>query len=73
VITETAFEPIGAEAFGQAKEIMARCEQVICCTERFGTMNAGNQALKEHAASQGLLRGSEKAAAVPAGLESSGE
>lgn len=45
VITEKAFEPISAEAYGQARKSMEQCEKVICCTDTFGTMNRANEQL----------------------------
>lgn len=56
VITETAFEPIGEAAVSKALSVMKQCRAVICCTEHFGTMNQGNQILKEQADARGLLR-----------------
>ncbi|MDO5547751.1 MAG: ABC transporter ATP-binding protein [Eubacteriales bacterium] len=55
VITETSFEPIGAAAVREAAEVLHRCRTVICCPERFGTMNRGNQRLRELAARDGKL------------------
>lgn len=42
VISERAFEPISPEMLAQAQAVMARCEQVICTVNVFGTMNRGN-------------------------------
>ena len=39
----------------QAKACMETCTRVICCPERFGTMNAGNQQLMQLAQKQGKL------------------
>lgn len=55
VISETAFEPVSAEAVRRAAAIMTQCRQVICCTPRFGAMNAGNRELKAQASALGLL------------------
>ena len=55
IITERAFEPIGEQALAQAKTCMETCTRVICCPERFGTMNAGNQQLMQLAQKQGKL------------------
>lgn len=55
IITERAFEPIGEQALAQAKACMETCTRVICCPERFGTMNAGNQQLMQLAQKQGKL------------------
>ena len=56
VITEKAFEPVSEEAVGKAASVMKQCREVICCTAYFGTMNQGNQRLREQAAALGLLR-----------------
>lgn len=45
VIAERAFEPIGDAAYRKALEVMKSCEQVICCVQEFGTMNARNREL----------------------------
>lgn len=55
VITEKAFEPISAEAYGQARKSMEQCEKVICCTNTFGTMNRANEQLLLLAKEKGLL------------------
>lgn len=55
VITEKAFEPISAEAYGQARKSMEQCEKVICCTDTFGTMNRANEQLLFLAKEKGLL------------------
>ena len=47
VITEKAFEPISDESFKLALEVMQKCSRVICCPEKFGTMNMGNKRLFE--------------------------
>ena len=55
VITEKAFEPIGAEAVSQALAVMEQCKKVICCAAHFGTMNAENKKLQACAAELGIL------------------
>ncbi len=55
VITEKAFEPISAEAYGKARKSMEQCEKVICCTDTFGTMNRANEQLLLLAKEKGLL------------------
>lgn len=55
VITEKAFEPISAEAYGQARKSMEQCGKVICCTDTFGTMNRANEQLLLLAKEKGLL------------------
>lgn len=47
LITEKAFEPISDESVQKALAIMKNCDEVICCLESFGTMNAGNKKLLE--------------------------
>lgn len=47
VISERPFEPIGADAFEQAVQVMKSCGQVVCCLNVFGTMNARNRELAE--------------------------
>ena len=56
IITEQAYEPISENACRRAYEIMCGCRQVICCQNRFGTMNRGNLQLKEAAEKAGLLK-----------------
>lgn len=44
-IAEEAFEPVSEENMKKAAEVMKSCETVICCQERFGTMNSRNREL----------------------------
>ncbi|MGN1031807.1 MAG: ABC transporter ATP-binding protein [Butyricicoccaceae bacterium] len=55
VITERAFEPIGESAMQQALESIHRCNKVVCCLDRFGTVNQRNQQLMEFAKQRGIL------------------
>jgi iron complex transport system ATP-binding protein len=55
VVTEEAFEPIGPEALSQGEALLRRCQRVICCVERFGTMNQGNAQLLDLARQRGIL------------------
>ena len=48
VIAEEAFEPIGDEAFENAKALASSCDDVICCLTKFGTLNARNRELFMH-------------------------
>ena len=48
VIAEKAFEPIGDEAFENAKALAGSCDEVICCLTKFGTLNARNRELFMH-------------------------
>jgi iron complex transport system ATP-binding protein len=45
VISESAFEPISEEKFSAARACMLQCSKVLCCVEKFGTMNAANERL----------------------------
>ncbi len=47
VVSEAAFEPIGAAAFEKAAAIMNACPRVICAVRSFGTVNALNEKLKQ--------------------------
>ncbi len=49
VVTERSFEPVGAAALSRARTVLEGCSSLICCPERFGTMNRGNEALLEWA------------------------
>lgn len=49
------FEPVGREQVERAREVLGRCEALICCVERFGTMNAANEGLLEFAKAHGIL------------------
>ena len=55
VIPERAFEPIAEHTLRMAKQALCRCEQVICCVDRFGTTNRENQQLYELAKQRGTL------------------
>ena len=52
VIAEEAFEPIGDEAFENAKALAGSCDEVICCLTKFGTLNARNRELFMHFSTQ---------------------
>ncbi len=47
VVAEQAFEPIGEKAFAQAAALIKSCPRVVCCLDRFGTMNEKNRLLAE--------------------------
>ena len=49
LITERAFEPISEEAIERVKAVLKGCQELICCPERFGSMNEGNRRLLEWA------------------------
>lgn len=55
VVTERAFEPIGAAALERARSVLSGCACVICCPERFGALNRGNAQLLR-AAGEGVRR-----------------
>lgn len=54
VITEEAFEPVSEEHVREAAEILRTCSRLICCAERFGTMNRANERLLKQAEKAGL-------------------
>ncbi|MDE5565328.1 MAG: ABC transporter ATP-binding protein [Oscillospiraceae bacterium] len=49
VVTVPAFEPVSDAAVQEALGVTAQCRDVICCLERFGSMNEGNRYLAEQA------------------------
>jgi iron complex transport system ATP-binding protein len=49
MVTEQAFEPVGERALERAEALLEQCEALICCPERFGTLNQGNKRLLEAA------------------------
>lgn len=53
VITERAFEPIGAASLQEALSCLESCQEIICCPDHFGTMNAANDRLLEKAVELG--------------------
>ena len=55
LISEKAFEPISDEKIAYARGIMRKCREVICCTEKFGTMNMGNRVLLEEYRGKGSV------------------
>ncbi|MBQ8928305.1 MAG: ABC transporter ATP-binding protein [Oscillospiraceae bacterium] len=59
VVTEEGFVPISEERLRQAKDIMERCDAVICTVPSFGPMNEGCKSLLAHARSLGKLRDPE--------------
>ena len=54
LITEQAFEPIGPRALEEAAAVVGQCRRLICCVERFGSMNEGNRSLLQLARQRGL-------------------
>lgn len=56
VISEEAFEIISEENLKKAEQLMDDCAEVICCIDKFGTMNAANQRLVEKAKIEGKLK-----------------
>ena len=56
VITEKPFEIITEEHLQQAEKLMDTCTEVICCVDKFGTMNEGNRRLVEKAQKDGKLK-----------------
>ena len=55
VIAEEPFEEISEKNLETARKWLDSCEQVICCVDAFGKMNAGNQELSEIARKEGKL------------------
>ncbi|MGN1106318.1 MAG: ABC transporter ATP-binding protein, partial [Huintestinicola sp.] len=55
VISEKPFEPVSNENEQAAREIIDSCEQVICCLDSYGSMNAANGRLRDYAQKQGKL------------------
>lgn len=53
VITAEAFEPMGMDLIEAAKKRIDVCERVICCKEKFGTLEAANETLLAYARQQG--------------------
>lgn len=49
VITEKAFCEISGETYQKAREVMERCEKVICCVKEFGPQNEKNRQLAKAA------------------------
>lgn len=49
VVTQRAWEPIGAAELARARAILEGCELLICCLSEFGSMNLGNQQLLDWA------------------------
>ena len=55
LVTERAFEPVSAASVDRAMKLLASCEKLICCTERFGSLNEENKRLLETAEREGKL------------------
>lgn len=53
VVSEKAFEPVGEDTLQTALSCLEACEEVICCPEHFGTLNAANEKLLERAVELG--------------------
>mgnify|MGYP004515607607 FL=1 len=56
VISEEPFEAITEAHLEKAEKMMDGCAEVICCVDKFGTMNAANQRLVEKAKRDGRLK-----------------
>ena len=56
VVEEAPFQPIGQEAFAEAKALLEECETVLCPLKESGPMNEANHRLRELAAAAGKLR-----------------
>lgn len=54
VVYAKDLEPVDDDDIKRAKDQLARCEVLICCSERFGTIYARNDKLVEHAHALGM-------------------
>ncbi len=52
-LTAEAFEPIPEDTLEEAKRKLDGCRKLICCRQRFGTMEQANEALFSYAKAQG--------------------
>lgn len=55
VIHTEGFEPMGEELLEKAKRRLERCKRVICCRERFGSLEWANRELFLYAGERGKL------------------
>lgn len=53
VIAESPFEPVVREKLQAAKKLLEQCDRVICCRERFGSLETFQQELLEYAKQSG--------------------
>ena len=53
VIEESPFEPVTREKLQAAKKLLEQCDRVICCRERFGSLETFQQELLEYAKQSG--------------------
>lgn len=53
-VLERDFEPVSERSVARAREVLARCQRVVCCVDGFGTMNARNAELLDAAREAGL-------------------
>ena len=53
IIGTEAFEPIPEEVLERAKQKIDACERVVCCKEKFGTLEVANGALLAYAQAAG--------------------
>ena len=51
-----AAEAVTEEHLEKAEKMMDDCAEVICCVDKFGTMNAANRRLVEKAKRDGKLK-----------------
>ena len=56
VISEEPFEAVTEEHLEKAEKMMDDCAEVICCVNKFGTMNAANRRLVEKSKREGKLK-----------------
>ena len=53
VVTERDWEPISWDALEEARALMSCCSKVVCCIDRFGSINEANRILWEEAGQAG--------------------
>ena len=56
LVTDAPMEPVSDGAVDRALEIAAGCRALICCPERFGTVDRANERLAAFAGERGMLR-----------------
>ena len=53
IISEKPFEPVAGEKLQAAKNLLKQCDRVICCRERFGSLETFQQELWDYAKQSG--------------------
>ena len=49
VIAELSFEPVAQEKIQAAKKTIDKCNRVVCCREKFGSLETYQRELLEYA------------------------